>query len=137
MNWKECNLKNFVKKVSIDESLINSLIDSSNNRMKTCERISLDEISSSTKVSLAYESLREILEALSLKNGFKIYNHECIGCFLNEILNEGGFSFEFDRFRKIRNKINYYGKNIEVSDAKILIKDIIDLRERIVKKYLK
>jgi hypothetical protein len=79
---------------------------------------------------------REILEALALKNGFKIYNHECFCSFLKELCKEEKFSNEFNEFRKIRNQINYYAKEVSTVDAQILIEDMTKLRNEITSKFL-
>ena len=135
IDWRECNDKRFVKEVNTDKSLIDSLFKSSKNKLESNEKLELDEITASTKISIVYESLREILEALAIKRGFKIYNHECFCAFLDEICNDKASSQKFDRFRRIRNHINYYGKIIPVKEALIIIKEIILLRKRILEKY--
>ena len=84
---------------------------------------------------MVYDCLREVLEALAIKKGFKIYNHECFCAFLKNICNEFSFAESFDRFRKIRNKINYYGKKVELVDAERLIKDMISLRKELLSKF--
>ena len=137
MDWQECKDKKLVKSVSIDESLINSLVKSGENKLKTNKRIELDETTASTKVSIVYESLREVLEALAMKKGFKIYNHECFCSFLDEVLKDKTYSLKFDKFRKLRNQINYYGKETSTREAKIIIKEIILLRSDIINKYWK
>ena len=137
MDWKECFDKKFIKELKIDKNLINSLIKSSNNKVKTNNRLEIDETTASTKISIVYESLREILEALTIKKGFKIYNHECFVSFLDEICNDKSFSGEFGRFRKIRNQINYYGKIIPTDEAKIIINEIIQLKDKILNQYFK
>lgn len=137
MDWQECKDKKFVKETSKDENLINSLIKSSKKKSDSNERLELDETTASTKVSISYDSLREILEALAIKKGFKIYNHECFSGFLGEICNEKFLSKQFDGFRKARNQINYYGKDISLEHAEILIKEISDFKKKIIKKYLK
>ena len=137
MDWKECKDKGFVKGVKVDNNLISSLIKSSNKKFISSERLELDETTASTRISIIYESLRELLEAVSVGKGFKIYNHECFCSFLNEVCNEENLSKEFDKFRKIRNQVNYYGKDISVEETKILIKEIIKLRRNILEKYCK
>lgn len=131
MDWKECKDKRFVKGIIKDENLMNSLIKSSKKKLESNKRLGLDKITASTKVSIIYESVREVLEALAIKKGFKIYNHECFCAFLNEICGNKSSSVEFDKFRKIRNQINYYGKDISVEEAKVIIKDIILFRNKI------
>ena len=82
-----------------------------------------------SKISLAYDSLRELLEALALKHGYKIYNHECYTSFLKEILKENQNGDEFDDLRKIRNAVNYYEKDVLIEEAKEIIKRIKNLRK--------
>jgi len=137
MDWKECNDKKFVKKIRIDTNLIDSLIKSSKKKFESNNMLKLNETTAPTKISIIYESLREVLEALAIKKGFKIYNHECFCSFLYEICQSKVFSTEFDEFRKIRNQINYYGKDIILKEAKIIIDDIVLLRKNILNKYLK
>ncbi len=137
MDWNECTHKRFIKETKIDKNLINSLIKSSENKLKSNERLELDSATASTKISITYDSLREVLEALAIEKGFKIYNHECFCAFLEEICNNKSFSLEFDKFRKIRNAVNYYGKDIPISEAATIIKDIILLRKKILDKYLR
>ena len=137
MDWQECKNKKFVKEINVDKNLIKSLIGSSEKKFKTNKRIKIDETTASTKVSIIYEALRGILEALAIKKGFKIYNHECFCSFLYEICNDKIFSLKFDKLRRIRNQINYYGKDISVNEAKNIIKDIALLRQDILNKYFK
>lgn len=135
MDWKECKDKRLVKDISLDKNLIYSLVDSSRKKLESNERLDLDDTTASSKVSLAYDSLREILEALAIRKGFKVYNHECFSCFLHEVCNERFFAGEFDKFRKIRNQINYYGKDLSPKEAKLIIIGILKLREDLTKKY--
>ena len=122
-----------IKKTKVDEELIKSLIKESLKKLKTNELISLNEITASTKITTVYDSLRELLEALALQKGYKVYNHECYSVFLNHVLGLEKESFDFDKFRRIRNSINYYGKSITVDDAEEMIERIKVLREEILK----
>jgi len=134
MDWEECRDKKFIKEVAKDEYLINSLIKSSKKKSESSKRLKLDSITASAKISLVYESLREILEAFAIKKGFKVYNHECFCAFLDEICNDKISSEKFNRFRIIRNQINYYGKEISVEEAEIIIKDLVLFRDKMEKK---
>ena len=64
------------------------------------------------------------MECLSLERGYKIYNHECYTAFLKEILNLSREADIFDRLRKTRNGINYYGLKVSREEAKEIIKDL-------------
>lgn len=137
IDWTECSDKKLIKEAKADEFLIASLIKSSVKKMESCQRLGLDETTAASKISLAYDSLREMLEALALKQGFKVYNHECFCAFLKTVLKEYLLAEDFDRFRKIRNSVNYYGKDIEVKEAKAVVAGIGKLRKEIESKYLK
>ena len=102
MDWEECIKRKIVKSVSIDSDLIDSLIKTSSNKSSSEEKLGLDFTTAESKISLAYDSLRELLEALAIKNRFKIYNHECYTYFLKEILKKSAIADEFDELRKIR-----------------------------------
>ena len=128
MDWKECCDKKIAKNVKLDKNLINSLKKTSENKLKSSEELIMNEINAASKVSLAYDSLRELLEALSLKKGYKIYNHECYTAFLKEIIEESEKGDEFDEIRKIRNSINYYGKELSIEEARNIINKIKFLR---------
>ena len=81
----------------------------------------------------AYEALREAADALLYAEGFKSYSHEASVVFLlRKGFNESDVS-EFDRFRKIRNGIKYYGGDCDKTDAS----EAISLAERIMPKIRK
>jgi hypothetical protein len=132
MDWNECLKKRIAKEVNTDEELIKSLTKTSGNKLESEDKLELSEVTSGSKVSLAYDSLRELLEALAIKNGYKIYNHECYTYLLKEIINESLKGDEFDELRKIRNSINYYGKGISIAEAKDAIERIKKLRGEIL-----
>ena len=133
MDFNDCLKKKIAKEVSEDKELINSLIKTSQNKFDSEKKLELNDVTSSSKISLSYDSLRELLEALAIKNGYKIYNHECYTHFLKEVLNESSKGDEFDELRKIRNSINYYAKDVSVGEAKDILERITKLREDILK----
>lgn len=137
MDLEECYRKNIIKKSSKDMPRIRSLIETSDSKIKTVEMLEVNEITASSVVVLAYDALRELLEAAALFNGLKIYNHECFVPFIKNILNNPVFSDEFDILRKIRNGINYYGEKVTAKEAKSLKQRIISGRKLLIEKYLK
>lgn len=128
MDWKECCNKRKVKDVKPDMDMIKSLTKSSKNKLESESKLKMNDVTAASKLSLAYDSVRELLEALALKNGYKVYNHECYTAFLKEIIEESNKGYEFDEIRKIRNSVNYYGKDISVEEAEKVIEKIINLR---------
>jgi hypothetical protein len=128
-----CRIRKFVKEIKGDNELINSLIKQSRKKIITDKFSPFNEDTISTKFCNNYDSLREVLEAIALQKGFKIYNHECFTGFIKEVLNLEKESFDFDNLRKIRNSINYYGQDISVIEGKRLIKEIVTFREKMIK----
>tara|TARA_Y100000310_G_scaffold220441_1_gene221962 strand:+ start:162 stop:572 length:411 start_codon:yes stop_codon:yes gene_type:complete len=133
MDWKECKIKRFVKESGGDSGLLESLKKMSDRKLFMDSFSPLNEETVAVKFVVNYDSLREILEALALSRGFKIYNHECFSSFLQEILNLEMESRQFDKFRIIRNSINYYGKDISLEDGRFLIEDILKLRMELLR----
>ena len=134
MDWIECNKKGIVKEIKIDKNLVESLVNSSVKKMESQKLLPLSDITAASKISLAYDSLRELLEAIAITKNSKVYNHECyciLYCFLKEILHESALADEFNKFRKLRNSINYYGKDISKAETKIILKEMIEFTEKI------
>ena len=127
MDWEECNEKRLVKKIQIDKELISSLKETSKNKSTSAASLDINEVTSSSVITLYYDSLRELLEALAIKHGYKIYNHECYAYFLKSLLKEEEIADAYDGIRKIRNAINYYGRKLSLDEARIIITDIKNL----------
>ena len=116
-DWKSCLGNKTAKPVKSDKNMIASLIKTSENKLLSEAKLEMSNITAVSKLSLAYDALRELLEAIALKNGYKIYNHECYTAFLKEILKQSNKGDEFDDIRKVRNAVNYYGKDIRPEEA--------------------
>ncbi|MEK6848036.1 MAG: hypothetical protein AABX65_00195 [Nanoarchaeota archaeon] len=50
-------------------------------------------------------------------------------------IGEEAIARKFDRFRIIRNSINYYGKNISIEECSVNTRDILELIDLLFKKY--
>ena len=135
MDLDECFRKGLIKKTKIDEGLIRSLIEMSHMKEEAVKTANINEINISAYVSLAYDSLREVLEALCILKGYKVLSHICIGELLRDILEDFDYE-EFDRLRWIRNSINYYGEKVEFEHGKEIIKKIFVMKKKILENYL-
>jgi len=125
-----------VKESKIDLSLAKSLVKTAEMDLKFLANVEINEFSARKIMSNHYDVLRSILEAMAILEGYKVYSHEAFTYFL-KAKGEEIISSKFDRFRRIRNKINYYGENISVEEVKEYSEEIRSLIEELVNKYLK
>ena len=113
-----------------------SLIKMSEITFKYATSIPIDDSNSSIILTNLYESLREILEAMCLREGYKVYSHEAFTFYLRK-LNENEIAEKFDRFRKLRNGVNYYGKPVSKEVTINARDEIIKIKLKLREKYLK
>lgn len=135
MDLNECFRKGLIKKTSIDKELIKSLIEMSNIKETAVKNAGITDITISAYVSLAYDSLREVLEALCILNGYKVLSHICIGELLKGVIEEFDYE-EFDRLRWIRNSINYYGQKVDLKQGNEIIDKIFAIKNKIISENL-
>ena len=131
MDLNECFKKGLIKKTKADNELISSLVEMSNIKESAVKTAKIDNINISAYVSLAYDSLRELLEALCISKGYKVLSHICIGELLKDILDEFDYD-DFDRLRYIRNSINYYGEKVDFDQGNEIIKKTFVMRRKIL-----
>jgi hypothetical protein len=100
------------------------------------ESAAIDGKNISAYVSLAYDALREILEAICISRGYKVLSHICMGEFLRSVIGESDYK-EFDRLRYTRNGINYYGSKVELGQGKDIIAKTFSMKKRLAQNFLK
>lgn len=135
MNLNECYKKGLIKKTEINKDLIKSLIEMSNIKESAVKTAKINKVNISAYISLAYDSLREILEAICISHGYKVLSHICLGELLKDLLKEFDYN-EFDRLRYVRNSINYYGEKVEFEQGKEIINKIFNMKKLLLNKYL-
>lgn len=136
LSWNEYIKNGTVRKAVIDKGTIKALIMTAERNLKVISQIKIDEESASTVFKNHYDSLREICEALALSRGYKIYLHEAIGLFLKSVLNEEVLFIRFDKFRIMRNKLVYYGKETNAAENILAIRQITEMISQIKSGYL-
>lgn len=113
--------KGEVKKQSPNKNLAYSTFKDSLERIEFARQL-FHKAKSKYVLENAYESMREAADAVLYLRGFKSFSHEASILYLfKEGFNEQDI-MEFDRFRRIRNGIKYYGKDCDLSDAEQTIK---------------
>lgn len=124
-----------VRKGTPDIPKIKSLLQTSNNHLLFLDNQKINEISAGSILVTYYEALREVVEAICLKEGFKVYSHEAFTYFLKE-KNENLMSVKFDNLRKLRNSINYYGEKVNIIEVESSKEEMKELINNLKKKYL-
>lgn len=131
--WEECIRKETARKAAVDNELAKSLLKMSQRRISFISTVKLSDLNAPIILSESYEALREVCEALLAVKGYKVYSHECITAFLKEGLKDDWIAAGFDRYRKIRNSINYYGNIVTKEETLKGLKDINEIIEKLKK----
>ncbi len=101
----------------------------------TVKKAKIDKQNISAYVSLSYDSLREVLEAICISRGYKVLSHVCIGKLLKNLLNDFDYN-GFDRLRYTRNSVNYYGIKVGFNQGREIINKIFIMKKKLLEKYL-
>lgn len=123
-----------IRKAQPDTQQAKSLLQMSEQNLKAIKEIRLTDSTASILFSQIYESLRQVIEAIAILKGFKVYSHEAYTYFLKE-LSEDVASQKFDRLRRLRNGIHYYGKPVSVAVTKNTLEEASQLSAELKEKY--
>ena len=137
MNFENSLIDGKAKKVMPNKIRASTLFKSSIQAIETAKAIQLNPNTLKSVLRELYEGLREYCEAIGYLRGYKFLDHESIGYFLRDILKEQSVSIKFDRYRRLRNGINYYGEDINtetVNEAMMEIPELVKKLERYAKK---
>ncbi len=135
MRFEDFIQKGQVRKGSPDVQLSKSLIKQSEKDLRYLQTQVITDDSARKIMISYYDTLRSILEAVATKEGYKVYSHEAFSCYL-ELKNEPSLAVKFDRFRKIRNGLNYYGNEISPPEVEEHILEIKKMIALILSRYL-
>jgi len=133
MNFENSLVNGKAKKVMLNKIRASSLLKSSIQAIETAGIIPLNQNSLKSILRELYEGMREYCEAIGYLRGYKFLDHESIGYFLRDILKEQSIFMKFDRYRKLRNGINYYGEDIDIETVKEAIIEISKLIKELEK----
>ena len=119
-----------VRRVEPDPNLAKALYQRSKDHLQFIDPLKIDKIGCVSIMTLYYESLRVLIEGFCEEEGYKVFSHEAFTAYLKE----KGKEYEaevFDRMRKIRNGINYYGEEITPEDVIQHKKDILKVIDQL------
>ncbi|MFP4118574.1 MAG: hypothetical protein ACLFTH_00810 [Candidatus Woesearchaeota archaeon] len=126
MDLETCKKQKLIRYDTPDKAKATSLLEDANNKFGTANSIKLTKNSASSIITLHYDAIREQLAAIASREGFKINNHECYKAFIHTMLKKPKIAVQFDKARRIRNRINYYGSALQEEKAREVI---ISMRE--------
>lgn len=130
MELNECIEKGIVRKTRKDTHLVRSLLEMSKIKESIVKPIHLDQTNIQGYYPMAYDSLRELMEAICILDEKKVTNHECLGKQLKHLHPDFDI-YLFERLRIARNGINYYGAIIDLEQGKKFIEYIFDLNSQL------
>ena len=126
MDVNTCKEKGIIRQAKKDHNLILSLCDMSTIKEDIINNTTFNEININGFFPMAYDSQRELMEALCISNGYKVSNHECLGKLVKSLYPQFDL-ITFERLRYARNGINYYGTKIDLHQAQELIIKIVEI----------
>lgn len=137
--FKEYIADGKVIKKSADFAEARSLFNQAKDRFSDLLLLPLHEKNAPFRFEDAYEVLREALQSFLSAQGYKCYSHEAIFSFAGEhmLLSEIKTA-KADRYREIRNDINYRGKKVteqETRDAILFVQETLRELEKKFKEY--
>lgn len=133
MNFENSLINGKAKKVMPNKIRALSIFKSSTQAIETVKMIQLKQNTLKSILRELYEGLREYCEAIGYLKGYKFLDHESIGYFLRDILKEQSMYMKFDRYRRLRNGINYYGEDVDIETVKEAIIEIPKLIKELEK----
>ena len=133
MSFENSLIDGKAKKVLPNRIRAESLFKSGVQAIETAKVIQVNSGTVKSILRELYEGLREYCEAIGYVKGYKFLDHESIGYFLRDVLHEQSVFMKFDRYRKLRNGINYYGEDIDIETVKEAIIEIPELVKKLEK----
>jgi len=123
-NLEDCLKYGKTRKVEINKIRASSLLKSSHQAVETAKKMILEINSAKSVFRELYEGLREYCEAIGYLRGYKFLDHISISFFLRDIIKNLSAYKRFDRYRELRNRVNYYGDDIDLETVKEAKEDI-------------
>jgi len=131
MSFQNSIDEGYVRIIPKDIIKSKSLIKSSKQALETIKTMPINENSSKTILRELYTALMQYIEAIGYLKGYKFLSHKSMTYFIKEILNNNILAEKFDRYRKIRNNINYQGQDISKETVKKSLKEIPEIIKKL------
>ncbi len=119
------------KKIYLERIKAKSLLKSAEEAVSAAKKFPFEPTILKSILRELYEGFRQYCEAIGYLRGYKFLSHEVIVYFLEDVLQEKAVAARFDRYRKIRNGINYYGDDVSPETVKEALAEIPMLIEKL------
>ena len=126
-DWEESIKEGKIIKISPNLERSESLKQSSLKLLNIINKIDLDNENGFFFITNYYDIILEVMHSLMFKKGYNVLDHPSIGYYIKDILKNQEIFESFDKYRKIRNNIIYYGKIIDDETSKQALKDLKEL----------
>ena len=139
MSWQACLDEGRAKKVSPDLERAHSVRAMSERKFRWLAIQKMDAETASPILANYFDALSELCDSMLLARGLRVSAaaRDCVTCFIADVLKEGTLAEIFDRYRLIRNRINYYGKIVTLDTASEGVKEILEVFTKLKSKYAK
>src|SRR3989344_7835327 len=135
MTFQRMIEQRFASRIAVNKIRAKSLVIASKEAIQTAKEIPIKDEKLKSIIRELYEGLRQFCEAIGYTKGFKFNNHEVIADFLKDELKEPSLALKFDKYRRIRNGVNYYGDAIPVESVKEALNEIPTMIKTLEKHY--
>ena len=112
------------KRVQPNPARAQSLRRAAAEALRTAKTIPLAAHTRKSILRELYEALRQTCEARAYEDGIQFRTHDAITDYLRDERNDPVAANEFDRYRRLRNGINYYGDEIAEETVRAALHDI-------------
>ena len=136
MTFQQSINEGYARIIPPDNIKAKSLLKSAQQAASSAKKIPFETDTLKSILRELYEGLRQYCEALGYQHGYKCQSHEVITIFLEEIIKNRKIALRFDHYRKVRNRINYYGDDVSIETVEEALQEIPKLLEQL-KEYLK
>ncbi|MFW6014770.1 MAG: hypothetical protein ACOCQG_06335 [Candidatus Nanoarchaeia archaeon] len=124
MNLQKSLEEGIIIKINPNRARANNLFQTAQDSFDIIATLGVNKKSARMITRDLYECLRQTAQAKGYEKGYHFKDHTSIQYFLDEALSLPKIAKEFDRLRKIRNGINYYGDSVSIETAKKILEEI-------------
>ena len=127
MNLKKAIDSGLIRIVPSNRARAESLRKASLESLEVINQIPLTEKSSKIILRDLYECLRQHIEAEGFEKGYKSETHDSLKYIIDEVIKKHSLLKDFDKLRRLRNGINYYGDDINIETVKYYLKKVPEM----------